>query len=121
VKYKLKLDDGPLAATGSFNSKGLNFRPLPWWKRWAFRIVARHLMKQNTAYQCMGKMNWGLGDYDPVKRRFDGADIQVPGVSMAHWILREAGYGVCEVNVIEWYERRKYKGDLIAKYYSLRG
>jgi hypothetical protein len=81
---------------------------LPWWKRWAFRIVARHLMKADCSYQVAGRTNWGFGAWDEAKKRYRWSDIQTPGVAMAHWILHEAGYSVSEVGVVEWFTGEKY-------------
>lgn len=63
-----------------------------WYQQLAARIVAK-MMLDGTSYQCSGKINWELSG--------NKADIQVPGTQMAHWILRQAGYNVAEIDVIE--------------------
>jgi hypothetical protein len=77
-------------------------------QRWAARVVAKMLLSKNSSYQCCGKINWmhtlkeenGILyhklDYVPNESE---ADIQVPSLQMAHWILRESGYSVCEADI----------------------
>jgi hypothetical protein len=112
MSYRLHLDDLPRLgigiAEGSSASLNRFYRRMPWWKRWAFRIVAKHLMQANSSYQVSGQMNWGIGTWDKKKDRFARADIQAPGVSLAHWILYEAGYRVSEVDVVEWHTQEEY-------------
>lgn len=56
-------------------------------QRWAARVVAKMILKQDSSYQCCGKYNLFSFDVDNKV-----ADIQVPAKQFAHWILREAGY-----------------------------
>jgi hypothetical protein len=61
-------------------------------QRWASKIVAKMFLDKNSSYQCCGEVNWTIGK----EKR---ADIQVPASQFAHWILREAGYSVCEADL----------------------
>lgn len=74
-------------------------------QRWAARIVAKMLLKKDSSYQCYGETNWvtapveGAG-FDRTTYVSNGkADIQVPAIQMAHWILRESGYSVCQADI----------------------
>lgn len=61
-------------------------------QRWAARIVAKMMLEsKGESYQCSGEINWHLFP--------NRADVQVPDIQFAHWILRESGYSVCQADI----------------------
>ena len=62
--------------------------------RVASKIVAESILNcGGGSVQCSGEKNWDIGE--------DRADIQVPMTQIAQWILRNAGYSLCEADLLE--------------------